>query len=1244
VGRTSLKVTLAFCGAATVYQRSVSLGAKKVRGFASPVSMYARAATAARQHEIITGNEIPMQSEDASTSKCRTCGYASPALNGTGATYLLVDSQVEGLEAFLLHALDECRCEVDDTPLGVSPTILYTGRDPAVFYVSLGSRAELYREDYLLSIRPMAEELQSGLEMKLYPSHSKLRDGITAHLTRRLGEVNELLNARASGGGWNYITQNVDALDSQLFATAHLACNVPQIKIVAHRADGTELSREDLRKNFGEAQGLSWVALVLRWASGHTGDRKLETEMQRHIEAGTMLDGAFAEACHWLEKMLDGELDFRSEYIVHAILSSLYAAAEIENPHAAAWTASFFTAELARGMVQDSEAGDFDALRVSAERAQATIPHKTSWDVVGRHFLGRQELVRERFKASGQIELTPEDRLWQGAMQAACEKAGHPNLLVELSKELKVDGISQFDAQKLISGVREATEESSLELALAALGPLTNHLVQEGRALELEEAAGNVFEGSDGGHEVQAQVDSWLGERLKLMRMPQRFLDRIGVTQRPWEPELSAMTKVRLWTERSNALRMVGRLDEALHVIEDVIRDFPSTGAEQNLRVALRNRAILLRDTGALDEALRQFQEILPRTQGRERLDTLDSLAFAQVEAGEYLAALATYDDGVRLAGGPYADAAPLMKTGRASVLALLSRDAEAVAELTALGSDFGPMEMLRAGSGWANVLISGVEIGQESLDVAAAVVQGISSLHEGAEEAGDVQMSVGTLRLLASLIDGFGEDRATDMWAQAYSLEEKYRIAHSPMGLVRLAQAAASKGERGAFRALMAELPEALANAVGATFDIVAASRNLTPRIREYTRGLARAIVESDAPMEDVRLTAELQRDMAGRAQLVRNAATPIDLADRLRDESIAQEGLGPLPVAVIEWLDVGSQARAFVTTLSPAGAIACDFLDDPPIDLKDFTVAVRSRLDGWRPSRKGEPFDLPGWKELEAWFTEQIESRLPENGHLVLIETTDNWGFPWHVLGRRWTCSYAASWSTLLAAREAKPQAGRKVLGLVIVPKSFEPERLVRFMRSSAERSRIFVPSSGWTIAEERDETRNDRDAFTAIAESCSVAKLICHGYVGAAQHDVAFMLAHRGQLPLLSGAAETEIGKAHRFGWRDCARLVRAPSVVFSAACGTGRAHALGMDERLGIFPGLMRAGTRGFVGPKWDFYPELTLPVLDEALESYLSGGTPLAACVHRACRNAEQRLPLWLAWNLTLEGDWGVQHI
>jgi hypothetical protein len=362
------------------------------------------------------------------------------------------------------------------------------------------------------------------------------------------------------------------------------------------------------------------------------------------------------------------------------------------------------------------------------------------------------------------------------------------------------------------------------------------------------------------------------------------------------------------------------------------------------------------------------------------------------------------------------------------------------------------------------------------------------------------------------------------------------------------------------------------------------------------------------------------------------------------LSDEVLAK--LAPVSgrVSVVESLSYRKSAFFLVTVVEASGEVITRVAASPEPDLGGLAMRLRQRLSGWRLGRAGDPLDLPAWHALEIWLCRLLAEHLADGDHVVFIEPVEFSGLPWHVaVAGQWTASYTTSWTKLLSFVRAEAPPQPLSVGVARVPQFNESETILCAMRTSAERTSTLAATRRFPYVESVDR-ECDSVALAEMLSKVTTAKLLCHGFVSPAEQEVALMLAHAGALPLgINVSTDNQAARSHRFSWRDCRSLVRAPAVVFSAACSTGVSHVFGMGEPMGLFAGLTGAGTIAMVAPRWDVVAAAVLPILDAAFERY-ADGVPLAVAVHTACDHAAKITPRWLAWALALEGDWRCRSL
>ncbi|GIJ43706.1 hypothetical protein Val02_05920 [Virgisporangium aliadipatigenens] len=505
----------------------------------------------------------------------------------------------------------------------------------------------------------------------------------------------------------------------------------------------------------------------------------------------------------------------------------------------------------------------------------------------------------------------------------------------------------------------------------------------------------------------------------------------------------------------------------------------------------------------------------------------------------------------------------------------------------------------------------------------------------------------------------GLGEF-AEHHWIQVGKLAQRHGYFYDPAALAWLAMHRFGGGDDDNGRALLYQLPAALAIRFGHVRDLAASVRMADPITEPLDRTAAALLARSEPPLRILQSVADLRRGLLDRAQTLQGRGLPPEvrrmLGENLRYPQLPQplvdwrERMGQLgafvllddehlrriapangSVVVVEWVD---EDTVLATTVTGSGAVTTRALRPAPADLGPVALRISTRLANWWPTRPGDPLDIPGWADVTDWYLDQVG----DAAHVVIIEPRHAPGLPWHMLGE-WTTSYVSSWGVLLDLASAPARGPIGALGAVAVPRAHEDTEIVTAFDASMERSRRLADDTGRTLFRLRG-TAADRGAVDALMACTDLVKLLCHGYVSRTERDVSLMLAGDGGLPLAhTVATASEAGRRHRFGWRDAQHLDRAPALVLTAACEVGQSHAAPHGERLGLFRALRHAGTRSFVAPRWEALADRVIPIIDDTIALVLSGEHSLAGALATASRRAEAHHPRWVAWTLTLEGDW-----
>lgn len=413
------------------------------------------------------------------------------------------------------------------------------------------------------------------------------------------------------------------------------------------------------------------------------------------------------------------------------------------------------------------------------------------------------------------------------------------------------------------------------------------------------------------------------------------------------------------------------------------------------------------------------------------------------------------------------------------------------------------------------------------------------------------------------------------------------------------------------------------------------------SPRALAYALDQVKQMVvfnpKAGASFRDVRLLAELSRDVVGRARCKLSLQEGPALGrNGLADEVVRALAPKSGRLAVVEWMDAGEWRARFVTIINADGAVASHWLQLPDVDEKKLLRWLRSRLMGWRLDKEGDPFDVPDWRRLK-WLHTQLDPHLKDSDHLVFIEDEETAGLPWHVAAPpRWTASYVASWSTLLTLRQRELLRPR-TLGAFAVPLFNDGKSVTDAFVRSVQRTRDLaqVLHCRLIVAE---GPAADREAFAKIMNQSDMVQVMCHGF--AQEGEISLVVAHDGVVPPGNRVALAGVhGRPYRLTWRQIQGLGAAPALVFSAACSSGLATVAGFGERLGLFNALFPSGRRALVAPWWDVVADAVLPIADEVFARYARGEESLAAVLSAACSDAANKLPHWLAWALAIEGDW-----
>jgi CHAT domain len=1165
---------------------------------------------------------------------CRACGAASEALISPGVIHFPTTAETADLIALFAGEMDVVRCEACGASLEIHPTVIVALESSPRLALLIGSALGDGREVVLQTLTSnfsVSEE-----EIVEYSRPEDLRAGLRKQFAPDFATVRRLVSEARRQNLDRWVSTNWRILKPTVFSAGRIYAAALANELLSPGYRGEMRSGSDaLVRVLTKAQTKTWLALCAS-AIDTSYSGAFRDDLSTYIAEGATTREA---ADRFFRAVDEVALEFEQQggegwagpdalYIIEAARARVCAVGGFDNPRLLQWAQLFFD------FVTKCEGALYERYRISDDQARETLTYEASWRSVSRKL---------------PLDLVVSDTPALDALDRAAQKAGYPGLADEFLLEgLITEAGVDFPVDALIADLERAAG-SGTDAVMNGLALARRPLVRDGNVDDLIRVADTAIEALGKTDEGRARVETWLGAALMQLSLKDRFLERIGTAPAPWEFRISDDIRIALWLERLKALNWESKFfDEFCDQTEEIERLLPSSDDERLKWVFWHEQAVFSGQHGQPDKAASELENLLQDVQGNERLEVIRSLAETYFRLGRDKEALGCIEDAIALAVGPRQDLLPLLGSYRAVLLATANQEAEAMREV--LGRRFDTVKNTQILSNeaivWARVITNDRDVLSDER-VARRVDSVISRLEELGASPPDARTEWLASSLLAHLNEALTPGDAEPLWLELLEYEAEGGAVPYPSTLLTLARYAYTRRDLTLGRQHLLQVPLAISAMFGAVRDIGSAAGALDFAL-PLLRDIGEVLLSEDLPSsEDLRLVGELQRDSIARAQSLGPTAlrrTPtwaedLDAARRgVPDDVLARLAPPRGRLAVIEWLE-GSETFAALLTTVTSGAVKTASLDLPDVDLDRLARRMSSRLAGWHGGRPGDPFDLSDWQELDHWLTDQLSRFLEPNDHVIFIEHPRTSGIPWHVAARRWSSSYAASWTRMLSIASKHRERTAKVVGLVFVPRFREDARALNALRTSGQRTRAFSKSVGLQLSAAWAE-RCDHDEFARVMSEADVAKILCHGFVSPTDGEVALMLSHQGTLPLANAVASaSDVGRRNRLTWRQSQMLPGAPAVVFSGACRSGISHSRGLGERLGLFSGLFQAGTSALVAPRWDVVAASVLPILDEALEQYLTTKMSLATVLNTACRNAEASEPVWLAWPLALEGDW-----
>jgi tetratricopeptide (TPR) repeat protein len=939
--------------------------------------------------------------------------------------------------------------------------------------------------------------------------------------------------------------------------------------------------------------------------------------------------------------------DFQFE----ALQASLCRAAGLKNPREKEWAQAYLIKEFAR-LAEPETSHKFVSLKLSRTRLAQTISREAAWDTVSSFLASvltaRKHDIAVRSKMTGWLE-------------EVAASMGHDDLVGEILRqggivlrgEEKTSGEISDEIVDLAKTPREIADDI-VELSWSGNFPgasISEVLDLGTRSLSwgndptrLEELCELLLVHAKADIEKRADVLSWYGRRMKELDDPKRALAQIGYEPADWESTLEPISRIRLWTERSNALRLAGELGKALSIAQ-MVRDVADRlGSPENRAVATLNAGILERECGFLDEAIRTLAKGALLYPEGQRVNALESLGVALAAAGRDAEAAEQFEHARRLVvntsqPAQYVDLVIAEATARSN--------AGQNQKARGLIHEYHDVKSIPT-SALPSFTLLFTKLGNaedaSDYQIANALVHRLIQVHEEFVKSNNSLRASHSIAAAAEAAALFGLNIEDELWERAGIFDIGWDQGMRPITALEIMRIAIEQNDEEKLRECLLFLTLSIARFFGG-LQIRAESFAALKSLDWHFRRLIGTCVRNNVAISLMQTISEIKRNAHSRAirlrQFLESPEDSFIAVKYARPEDCLQSingGVGSF--LVLEWIDAENRAIPIGTTFDPNGVHRHD-LPLPPINIRELSEAVECRLTAWHNGRQGEPYSVPEWSKFVDWLHAVIAERLPRGEHVVILEHADCGGIPFHIaLGPLWTCSYASDWSAVLAATQSSTN-NHKVRqgGLIYVPRQNESGSALGAFQRSMIRQREFFKNHQIPLQEKICEEA-DAAAVSSVLSSVDVVKIMCHGQISKLEAEVALLVARDGRLPPGHAfAASTEAGRRHRLGWTQLSDVRRAASVAFVGACSSGRVEVEGLDERIGLFATLQFRGMQAMIAPRWKIDVELAMPILDEVQENYI-GGLPLAQAVNLAADAAISRgVPVWQARAFAIEGGW-----
>jgi tetratricopeptide (TPR) repeat protein len=600
-------------------------------------------------------------------------------------------------------------CPACDSAIAFEPGVFVVGIDPPAAYIS-GGDALTTEQTHTLGreLRTQAASEGRSLDVQTFESQPDLLVALLERLRLAARAMKALNAANAKGELPRFMAEHWRNITPEVLVASDV------VTLVEHLGKDSE---EDEQKGLayfsghaealGRLQAMSWLALCNSHGGSPSSEHTLDDDLTAYVEEcvlfNTAIDSLEEKIQHY-EAQNQGLEHWLVSYCMHALLARARRLRKQPNKFGEDWTVRWMELEYLLRSQEADLVARLQPCELSAETVAGTLQRKAIFDV-----------AVQRLAPFLSGESPAEVKRWAYELQPICEKAGYPDLGVEIVQSgvvFKTSGVataSQAIAlvdRMAVNAARMGRSKNPIseQMLTTACGELIAASDAESVRQVFEHVSETVVD-----EEMRGTLESWLGATLLRMHREQQFLDVVGAEERDWEARLTDSTKGRLWTERANALRAAGRMKETLAWRRRALQIYQNEPRSHNYRNSTRLLSIAERETGALDRARDLILPLLEDVGSLDRVTMLDTASATWIALGDRPKACAALEEAIELATGPEAH----RKQHLQASLASLRYEADVVAIERALletprGGWNSPTTLLQECAAWLNLQMRG--------------------------------------------------------------------------------------------------------------------------------------------------------------------------------------------------------------------------------------------------------------------------------------------------------------------------------------------------------------------------------------------------------------------------------------------------------------------------------------------------------------------------------------------------------